>query len=278
NIFGAGRVEVIPDVKLNWERVEKQITTYTAPNRNTGLIRSQETEQEISTTQPTSGGAVGTESNIPPTTYETVEGSNSTNYQKSHEIINYELNQIVENVVQNSEGEIENIAVSVVIDSSSTVLENTPKDQVESLINSIIEKSIDANTPEGSVTYAVAFLPFSQEIQQQFYQESQTMADLQKTRTRLVLLFLAAVLIFFATYLGLIQYRKVRSRRLMQERYKALQEQAQRTIESISQEEVIPGAEEESLMEQLKTYLQQVADTVPEDVATVLKVWISEKG
>ncbi len=64
----------------------------------------------------------------------------------------------------------------------------------------------------------------------------------------------------------------------MQERYKALQEQAQRTIESISQEEVIPGAEEESLMEQLKTYLQQVADTVPEDVATVLKVWISEKG
>lgn len=207
-----------------------------------------------------------------------MEGSNSTNYQKSHEIINYELNQIVENVVQNSEGEIENIAVSVVIDSSSTVLENTPKDQVESLINSIIEKSIDANTPEGSVTYAVAFLPFSQEIQQQFYQESQTMADLQKTRTRLVLLFLAAVLIFFATYLGLIQYRKVRSRRLMQERYKALQEQAQRTIESISQEEVIPGAEEESLMEQLKTYLQQVADTVPEDVATVLKVWISEKG
>ncbi|MGB4263054.1 MAG: flagellar basal-body MS-ring/collar protein FliF [Fervidobacterium sp.] len=277
NIFGAGRVEVIPDVKLNWERVEKQITTYTAPNKKTGLVRSQETEQEISTTQPTAGGPVGTESNIPATTYETVEGTSGTSYQKSHEIVNYELNQIVENVVKNSEGEIENITVSVVIDSSSTVLERSPKEQVESLINSIIEKSIDANTPEGSLTYAVAFLPFSQEIQEQFYKESQALAEMEKMRTRLVSLFLVAVLVFFATYLGLVQYRKVKARKLMQQRYKALQEEALRTI-GAGEEEILPGAEEETLMEQLKVYLQQVADTMPEDVASVLKVWISEKG
>lgn len=278
NVFGPGRVEVIPDIRLNWEKIEKQITTYTAPNKKEGLVRSKETEQEFSTNQPTTGGPVGTESNIPPTTYETTSSSGQTSYQKSHEIINYELNQIVENIVKNSEGEIENITLSVIIDSSSTVLEKASKDQVEKLISSIIQKSIDANTPEGSVTYAVAFLPFSREIQEEFYKQIQTTTELQKLRTRLILILLASVLIFFATYLGLIQLKKVKARKLMEQRYRALQEEAQRTLEAITEEEIPAGAEEETLLEQLKAYLQQVAETTPEDVATVLKVWIAEKG
>jgi flagellar M-ring protein FliF len=278
NVFGPGRVEVIPDIKLNWEKIEKQITTYTAPNKKEGLVRSKETEQEYSTNQPTTGGPVGTESNIPPTTYESTSPTTQGYYQKSHEIVNYELNQIVENIVKNSEGEIENITLSVIIDSSSTVLERTSKDQVEKLISSIIQKSIDANTPEGSVTYAVAFLPFSREFEQEFYKQVRATTELQKLRTRLVLLLLASVLIFFATYLGLIQFKKVKARKLMEQRYRALQEEAQRTLEAITEEEMPAGAEEEALLEQLKAYLQQVADTSPEDVATVLKVWISEKG
>ncbi|SDG95769.1 flagellar M-ring protein FliF [Fervidobacterium changbaicum] len=180
--------------------------------------------------------------------------------------------------MKNSEGEIENITLSVIIDSSSTVLEKASKDQVEKLISSIIQKSIDANTPEGSVTYAVAFLPFSREIQEEFYKQIQTTTELQKLRTRLILILLASVLIFFATYLGLIQLKKVKARKLMEQRYRALQEEAQRTLEAITEEEIPAGAEEEALLEQLKAYLQQVAETTPEDVATVLKVWIAEKG
>ncbi|ODN30674.1 flagellar basal-body MS-ring/collar protein FliF [Fervidobacterium thailandense] len=278
SVFGPGRVEVIPDVKLNWEKIEKQIITYTAPNKKEGLVRSKEVQSEISTTVQGPGGPVGTESNIPPTTYETGEATGQTTYQKSHEIVNYELNQIVENVVKNSEGEIENITVSVIIDASSTVVERTPKEQIEKLVSSIIEKSIDANTPEGSITYAVAFIPFSREIETEFYRQLVSIQEAQKLRTRLVLLFLASVLIFFATYLGLIQYRKVQARKLMLQRYKALQEEAQRVMEQMAEEEVIPGAEEETILEQLRTYLQQVADTSPEDVATVLKVWLAEKG
>jgi len=48
----------------------------------------------------------------------------------------------------------------------------------------------------------------------------------------LVLLLLASVLIFFATYLGLIQFKKVKARKLMEQRYRALQEEAQRTLEA----------------------------------------------
>ncbi len=278
NIFGPGRVEVIPDVKLNWEKVEKQITTYTAPNKKEGLVRSKETESEYSTTSQGVGGPVGTESNIPPTTYESTVGTGVTNYQKSHEIVNYELNQVVENIVKNTEGEIENITISVVIDSSSTVLEKTPKNEVQNYIQTIIEKSISANTPSGSVTYAVAFLPFSREIQEQFYKELQTTTEMQKLRTRLILVLLASVLIFFASYLGLIQFRKIKARKIVQERYKLLQEEAKRALEAIEQaEEVQPGGEEEAMLEQLKEYLQQISDASPEEVATVLKVWISEK-
>jgi flagellar M-ring protein FliF len=277
SVFGSGRVEVIPDVKLNWEKVEKQITTYTAPNKKEGLVRSKETESEISTTSQGTGGPVGTESNIPPTTYQSVEGTGTTTYQKSHEIVNYELNQIVENIVKNTEGEIENITVSVLIDSSSTVLEKTPKEEVERYIQTVVEKSISANTPQGSITYAVAFLPFSREVQEQFYKEIQSITEVQKLRTRLTLLLLASILIFFATYLGLIQFKKVKARKILQERYKALQEEAQRVMQTIQEEEVPPGGEEEALIEELKNYLQQVSEASPEEVATVLKVWMSEK-
>ncbi|MGB9615067.1 MAG: flagellar basal-body MS-ring/collar protein FliF [Fervidobacterium sp.] len=277
SVFGSGRVEVIPDVKLNWEKVEKQITTYTAPNKKEGLVRSKETESEISTTSQGTGGPVGTESNIPPTTYQSVEGTGTTTYQKSHEIVNYELNQIVENIVKNTEGEIENITVSVLIDSSSTVLEKTSKEEVERYIQTVVEKSISANTPQGSITYAVAFLPFSREVQEQFYKEIQSITEVQKLRTRLTLLLLASILIFFATYLGLIQFKKVKARKILQERYKALQEEAQRVMQTIQEEEVPPGGEEEALIEELKNYLQQVSEASPEEVATVLKVWMSEK-
>lgn len=278
SVFGPGRVEVIPDVKLNWEKIERQITTYTAPNKKEGLVRSKETESEMSTTKQGVGGPVGTESNIPPTTYETTEGTGSTMYQRTHEIVNYELNQMIENIVKNTEGEIENITVSVIIDSSSTVLEKTPKDQVEKYVQTIVEKSIYANTPDGSVTYAVAFLPFSREIQEQFYKELENVANLQKLRTRLILLLLASVLIFFATYLGLVQFRKIKAKKILQQRYKMLQEEAQRAISELTEEEALPGGEEEALIEQLKVYLQQVAESTPEEVATVLKVWISEKA
>ncbi|MFN6991668.1 MAG: flagellar M-ring protein FliF, partial [Fervidobacterium sp.] len=142
----------------------------------------------------------------------------------------------------------------------------------------IIEKSIYANTPQGSVTYAVAFLPFSREVQEKFYKELQTVTEMQKLRTRLILLLLASILIFFATYLGLFQYRKIKARKIMQQRYRALQEEAQKVIQQLEEEEIPVGSEEEALIEQLKDYLKQVAEATPEEVATVLKVWITEKG
>lgn len=67
-VFGAGRVEVIPDIKLDWEKVERQITKYEPITRQGGLIRSQEQESEKSVNMPTTGGPVGTEANIPPLT------------------------------------------------------------------------------------------------------------------------------------------------------------------------------------------------------------------
>lgn len=278
SVFGPGRVEVIPDVKLNWEKLEKEIVTYTAPNKKEGLVRSKEVESELSTQRQEPGGPVGTESNIPPTTYETVEGTGQTLYQRSRQIVNYELNQTVERVMRNSDGEIQELTISILIDASSTVVERTSRDELQKLINSIVEKSIDANTQRESVAYAVAFVPFSREIEQRLEEQMRLARESERFRIMLTLLFLASVLIFFAVYLGLVQFRRLQARKVMLARYKALQEEAQRMIQQLKEEEVIPGAEDELLIEQLKGYLLQVADTTPEDVATVLKLWIAEKG
>ncbi len=279
NVFGMGRVEVIPDVKLNWEKIEKKITTYAAPNKKEGLVRSKETLSELSTTKTGAEGPVGTESNIPPTTYESPESTGQTTYQKSQEVVNYELNETIENIIDNKEGEIENITISVIVDASSTVIDKVGIEQAKAYVQDIIDKSIKANSTstENDLTYAIAFVPFSRELEEQFYKEITTQRELEKFRIRIILLFLFAIIMFFATYLGLIQFKKFKARKLMLERYKRLQQEAEQVLTEMAPEEAVPGTEVEALLEQLKIYLNQTADARPEDVASVIKVWISEK-
>ncbi|APT71948.1 flagellar M-ring protein FliF [Thermosipho affectus] len=276
-VFGFGKVEVITDINLNWQKIEKTITTYSSPKG--GLLRSKETETEKSTVKPADGGPVGTESNIPTTYYQSVEGSNSSLYEKSHEITNYELNQIVENVVQNMEGEIENISVSVIIDSSSTVFNTVSKDEINKLVSNIIQKSIAANASPSNISYSLAFIPFSRELEEQYQQLIQTEQLKKDIVFKITLLLIATVLMFFSSYGILLQIRKSKARKLVLQRYKMLEEEAQKLVEEEGgqeAEEIL--SEAQKVIEELKDYAKQLAVKSPEETAAIIKIWMSERG
>lgn len=276
-VFGFGTVEVIPDVKLNWQKAEKTITTYSTPKG--GLIRSQETESEKSTTAPADGGPVGTESNIPTTYYQSVEGSSVTLYEKNHQITNYELNQIVENIVQNNEGEIENISLSVIIDSSSTVFNKISKEEINKMVSDVIEKSIAANSSPSAISYSLAFIPFSREAEEEFSKIIEQQTKQKEFFYKATLLLIATILVFFGTYGFLLQLKKVKSRKLVLQRYKMLEEEVQKVMEEKTGEEAEQIlSEAQKVIEELRNYAKQLAVKSPEEVASIIKIWLSERG
>ncbi|APT73509.1 flagellar M-ring protein FliF [Thermosipho melanesiensis] len=276
-VFGLGKVEVITDINLNWQKTEKTITTYSSPKG--GFIRSKETESEKSTTFPSDGGPVGTESNIPTTYYQSLESSNSTLYEKKHEITNYELNQIVENIVQNTEGEIENISVSVIIDSSSTVFNKVSKNEINKMVADVIQKSIAANASPSNISYSLAFIPFSRELEEQYQKLIQSEQTKKDIIFKISLLLIATVLMFFSSYGILLQIRKSKARKLVLQRYKMLEEEARKLVEKEGQEEAEEIlSEAQKVIEELKNYAQQLAVKSPEETAAIIKIWLSERG
>ena len=276
NVFGIGRVEIIPDVKLNWKRIEKELKKFEPPTKKGGLVRSQEVETEKSANAPAIGGPVGTESNIPPLTYPSITGVGTSTYERSKTITNYEINEILEKIVENHEGEISALSVSVIIDSSSTALVSMKKPLSEwaSLVSDLVEKGIKASTHESSLTVSVAFLPFDKTLELAY----QKMLEEMKRKSRFTMfavgITLLGILSFFIIYLISIQIRRAKARKLAEERRRRLEEELKKALEE-EEKELTP---EEKELAELREELEKIFGRAPEEVAEVVKLWFYERG
>ncbi len=278
-VFGPSRVEVIPDIRLNWEKIEKQSTKYEPVTRQGGIIRSQEQESEKSTNQPPANGAVGTDSNIPPT-YPSATGEGTSTYEKTHTITNYELNSIVENVVQNKEGEIEALSLSVVIDASSSVFQKFDENERvkwAGIVSDLVSKGIGANSSDPKLSISVAFLPFDRSIEEE-YQKS--LAEMEKKRRFSMMIFGLSVLFilcFFLIYLIIIQLRRIKGRKAVEQRKLRMEEELKKVLEEEKVKEAPLTPEQQALLE-LKENLEKIYKESPEEVASIIKLWLVERG
>ncbi|MGB9820197.1 MAG: flagellar basal-body MS-ring/collar protein FliF [Pseudothermotoga sp.] len=278
-VFGASRVEVIPDIKLNWEKIEKQSTKYEPVTRQGGIIRSQEQETEKSTNQPPTGGAVGTDSNIPPT-YPSTTGEGTATYEKTHTITNYELNSVVENVVQNREGEIESLSLSVVIDASSSVFQKFDENERikwAGIVSDLVSKGIGANSSDPKLSVSVAFLPFDRSFEEE-YQKS--LAEIEKRKRFSMMVFglsILFVLCFMLMYLIIIQIRRIKGRKLIEQRKLRMEEELKKVFEEEKVKEAPLTPEQQALLE-LKENLEKMYKESPEEVANIIKLWLVERG
>lgn len=278
-VFGPSRVEVIPDIKLNWEKIEKQSTIYEPVTRQGGIVRSQEQESEKSTNQPPTGGAVGTDSNIPPT-YPSTTGQGTSTYEKTHTITNYEINTIVENVVQNKEGEIESLSLSVIIDASSSVFQKFDENERvkwASIVSDLVGKGIGANSSDPKLSVSVAFLPFDRSFEQE-YQKSLVEIEKKRRFTMMVLgLSLLFILGFLLTYLMIVQLRRIKGRKLIEQRRLRMEEELKKVLEEEKVKEAPLTPEQQALLE-LKEDLEKMYRESPEEVANIIKLWLVERG
>ncbi len=278
-VFGAGRVEVIPDIKLDWEKIERQITKYEPITRQGGLIRSQEQESEKSVNIPPTGGPVGTEANIPPT-YPSLTPQGTATYERTRTITNYELSSIVENLVQNKEGEIRSVSLSVIIDASSSVFSGfneTEMNRWARIVSDLVEKGIGASSSEQNLSVSVAFLPFDRSLEEEF-RKSQLELEQRRRYTAMMLgLSLLAGLSFLLIYLIILQVRRVKARKAIETRKVKMEEELKRMLEEEKVKEV-PLSPEEKALQELRENLEKVFKQDPEEVASVIKLWLVERG
>lgn len=278
-VFGVGRVEVIPDVKLNWEKIERQITKYEPVTRQGGLIRSQEQETEKSVNMPSVGGPVGIESNVPPT-YPSLTQQGTSTYERTRTITNYELSSIVENIVQNKEGEIQTVSLSVIIDASSTVFSGFSETEMSrwaKIVSDLVEKGVGASSSEQNLSISVAFLPFDRSLEEEFRRSQLELEQRRRYVTMMIGFSLLAGLSFLLVYLIVLQARRVRARKAIEARKVRMEEELKRILEQEKVKEV-PLSPEEKALQELRENLEKVFKQDPEEVANVIKLWLVERG
>ncbi len=277
-VFGAGKVEVIPDVKLNWTKIERESTIYEPVTRQGGIIRSQEQEVEKSVNFPLTGGAVGTDSNIPPT-YPSITSQATSTYERTHTITNYEINKIVENVVQNKEGEIEAVTLSVIVDASSSALQKFDEKEAQkwaSIVSDLVEKGIAATVNNAKLSISVAFLPFDRTFEEEY---KRSLAEMERRRRYVMTMVGVSLLIvlgFMMVYLLILQLRRVKARRLVEERKLKMEEELKKILEEEAKEEILTP-EQQALLE-LKEILEKMYVESPEEIASIIKLWLVERG
>lgn len=118
-IYGVGNVRVSSRAQINMERLIRESTTYTVPekineNDKTGIISSESTTSESSGNTNGAGGVAGTDANSDVPEYNTQENGASNSYTSDTATREYLVNQLKEQG-QIDPGVLDDLTVSVVI-------------------------------------------------------------------------------------------------------------------------------------------------------------------
>lgn len=120
-VYGYGKVVALINVELDFDTIEQYNELFTAPNRDTGLVRSQQFYSEAySDSTDAAQGIAGVQSNIPG--YVEMDNQNSPAFSKQESTINYELNR-TEIHRSTPPGSIKNLSVSIWINGELSPVE-----------------------------------------------------------------------------------------------------------------------------------------------------------
>ena len=268
--LGEGRAFARVSVELDFDDRLTDRQTFTPVVDDAGIIRSQQDISESyvgNSTNP--GGPAGVQSNVPG--YVEQEANANAEYEKKESTKNYEINEERQHVIA-SPGSIRRLTVAVLVNDDVT------QPQQESILRTV--SSAAGINPTRGDTISVEPLPFSTEAAERRAAEEQAEKDRQDrifyAQVGLALLIIALIVG------GILMYR--RKKRLERE----AAEEAQRIEEARAAEEraaaIAAGeVEEEDLSEEEQHQMNQklallaLIDSKPEEVALLVKTWLSEE-
>ncbi|KLO23142.1 flagellar basal-body MS-ring/collar protein FliF [Marinitoga sp. 1155] len=264
-VFGMGAIVVIPEVELNWQKIEEEARKVQPVNKNTGIIVSEQKESEERKNFSGISNVPGVDSNVPPYTTQTPDNQNGDTYKTSKTITNYDFNEIYQKVTEDKNGEIAQKSITVFIDlDKSPIPENeTTKAQIKSAIS-----TATGATP---ANINILFTKFNKDLESE-YQKIIQQSERAKTITAITIISVIFIFVLILLIIGIINVNKKRkARKTLIERKKKLEEAASRIIEEI-EPKTTEISEDQKIFEKLEKTVDQSLD----DVVEILKYWINQ--
>lgn len=261
-VLGPNKAAARVNVELSFDQrtVDRQFFEPVVDDK--GIVRSsQELNENFKGSSPNPGGVPGTASNIPG--YVTNSNSGQSNYEKKEVTRNYEINETKEKVVA-TPGSVKRLTVAVLVDASIN------KAQQDSIAKTVAS-AIGINAARGD-TVSVESISFNTEFFDKQRKEEQDYENQQKQA--LWLKIGLAVL----SVLAIIYIIRILSRR----------RQSEDDIEAMDRDEVAATTEafladkaelteKEKVRNLQRQDIEKLAKSKPEDVAQLIKVWLSEE-
>ncbi len=256
-IFGPGNSVVRVRVELDFSSLSRTKQGYLPEARGKGIVRSIQTVEESFSGSAQSNKGVGTASNIPGYAVK-ASGSNNGDYNKTDQVINYEISSFQQEE-QKAPGTMKRITASVVINSEES---SVPKDE---LLYSI-STAIGINEERGDLL-SLAFMPFAS-----VDQKEDKFATIPQPRGSLKRFLLPITVLVAALTVGGAFFLIFRRRRKKVETDEDKDEEEKVTPHLTLDLLNIPKNDMQILEEQMGLYAQ----TYPEEVASIVKNWLEE--
>lgn len=257
--YGKNNVDVRVNLKLDFDSKVTNIVKFEppVPGDTKGLVRSmQELEEHV--TNDASGGIPGTDSNpVENISYGEIENG-SSQYDKVNQTVNYELNEIKEQIVK-AQGQVQSLSVAVLI--NSNILNQELDLQQKDNISNMVAAAAGIN----SSLVEIQTLPFDTTFVDAMNERFKEREQFEKIKFYTFLGGIAAFLLA-----GILSTFIVLRRRRLKE------EMVLMTKAGIGQEEVdeITNEQDESAP---KRQVEKFIDRKPDDAAQLLKSWLAEE-
>lgn len=259
-VLGPGKAVARINVELNFDQrtVDRQVFEPVVDDK--GIIRSsQDSSETYKGSSAAPGGPPGTISNIPG--YVTGSAGTQSTYEKKEVTKNFEINETKEKIVI-APGSIKRLTVAVLVDA------NVNKAQQDSIAKTV-SSAVGLNATRGDVI-SIESIPFSTELADKQRKEELEIDQQQKYMT-----WLKYGLIGFAIIAFLLIVRNF-TRRQQEEELDELTmtETTPPPIAATKTKELSPQ-EQEKL--QQREAIEKFAKSKPDDVAQLIKTWLSEE-
>lgn len=271
-VFGPNNVEVTTAVKLNFNSEAINSTEFVAPDveKNAGIVRNmQDIKKEW--VDAGDGGVPGTDSNSDITQYVETDTSKAQ-YTEASTVVNYEINEIKKQIVK-EQGNIESLTIAVIINKDSL------KDDVLANIDVLQQdvKELVSHATQGFNTQALSLadnisikvMNFDTSLKDSINDQMKQEAT-QKRNENLVMIgtALIAVLILGGSLYILLKRRKEMDADALLDNgtYMSMGKNEGAAIQDIEFDD----------KNELKKKLEKFVGQKPEQVAQLLKTWLSE--
>ncbi len=269
--YGEGNVRVAANGSINMDRIVRETTTYTTPdkideNDKTGIISHEEGSTDEGTGTGTAAGVAGTEENADIAEYNQQDGNTENTYNSETYSRDYLVNQVKEQT-EIDPGVMDDLTVSVSI--NGTNFGNLDYDEVRQLVANAA--GIPLDEIDQKITAVAA----------PFYTDD-TAADIETAAQNIIqqygwLMAIIGGALLLLLLIVFLVIRRIRKRRALREEMLAAESTATEIIPDLSKEkedlEILSMQNERS--RELRENIRDFADSNPEISAQMLRSWLN---